>query len=161
LRGSRLFRIFRVGHETVRDFEPTEYRNIFERTAVLSGRCSRQVTYVVTEFLAHLLVTAALLLVVANLVEGIQIEGWSSAILGALVLGLANACVRPLMIVLTLPLTVLTFGLFLLVVNGVTLQLAAALTPGIKVSGCGVAIIGGIVLALLNVAIAMLIGPAV
>ena len=113
------------------------------------------------EFLAHLLVTAALLLVVANLVEGIQIEGWSSAILGALVLGLANACVRPLMIVLTLPLTVLTFGLFLLVVNGVTLQLAAALTPGIKVSGCGAAIIGGIVLALLNVAIAMLIGPAV
>ena len=112
-------------------------------------------------FLAHLLVTAALLLIVANLVEGIQIEGWSSAILGALVLGLANACVRPLMIVLTLPLTVLTFGLFLLVVNGVTLQLAGALTPGIKVSGCGAGIIGGIVLALLNVAIAMLIGPAV
>ena len=68
------------------------------------------------EFLTHLLVTAALLLIVANLVEGIQIEGWSSAILGALVLGLANACVRPLMIVLTLPLTVLTFGLFLLAV---------------------------------------------
>ena len=72
-------------------------------------------------FIAHLVITAGLLLVVANLVEGISIDGWGAALLGALMLGLANACVRPLMILLTLPLTVLTFGLFLLVVNGITL----------------------------------------
>lgn len=111
-------------------------------------------------FLSHLLITAALLLVVANLVEGIKVDGWGAAFIGALILGLANACVRPLMIFLTLPLTVLTFGLFLLVVNGVMLQLTAALTPGVKVDGCGSAILGSIVLALLNIAISMLLGPA-
>ena len=109
-------------------------------------------------FFAHLVITAGLLLVVANIVDGIEIEGWGPALLGALVLGLANACVRPLMILFTLPLTVLTFGLFLLVVNGVMLQLTAALTPGVKVDGCASAIIGSIVLSLLNVAIAMLLG---
>jgi putative membrane protein len=111
-------------------------------------------------FIAHLVITAGLLLIVANLVEGIHIDGWGPALLGALVLGLANACVRPLMILLTLPLTVLTFGLFLLVVNGVMLQLTAMLTPGVKVNGCGSAIVGSIVLALLNIAIALLLGPA-
>jgi putative membrane protein len=113
-----------------------------------------------TIFLAHLFITAGLLLIVANLVEGIHIDGWGAAILGALVLGLANACVRPLMILLTLPLTVLTFGLFLLVVNGVMLQLTAALTPGVRVEGCGAAIVGSLVLALLNIAIALVLGPA-
>ena len=110
-------------------------------------------------FAAHLAVTAGLLLIVANLVEGIKVEGWGPALLGALVLGLANALVKPLMIVLTLPLTLLTFGLFLLVVNGVMLQLAAALTPGIEVDGCGSAILGAVVLSLLNVAIALAFPP--
>ena len=110
-------------------------------------------------FFAHLVITAGLLLVVANIVKGISIDGWGAALLGALVLGLANACVRPLMILLTLPLTVLTFGLFLIVVNGITLQVAGALTPGVKIKGCGSAIIGSIVLSLLNLAIAVLLGP--
>jgi putative membrane protein len=111
-------------------------------------------------FLAHLVVTAGFLLIVANLIEGIHIEGWGSALLAALLLGLANALVRPVMILLTLPLTVITFGLFLLVVNGVTLRIAAALTPGARIEGCGAAIVGSIVLALLNLAIAAVLGPA-
>lgn len=111
-------------------------------------------------FLTHLILTAALLLVVANLVAGIEVDGWGPAVLGALVLGLANALVRPLMILLTLPLTALTFGLFLLVINGLMLQMTAALTPGLRVSGCGSAILGSIVLSLLNFGIAVLLGPA-
>ena len=110
-------------------------------------------------FLAHLVITAALLLVVANVVAGIKVDGWGAALIGALILGLANACVRPLMILLTMPLTVATFGLFLLVVNGMVLQLMAALTPGVKVEGCGSAIIGSIVLSLLNIAISIVLGP--
>jgi len=109
-------------------------------------------------FLTHVFITAALLLIVANLVSGIHVEGWGAALLGALVLGIANACVRPLMILLTLPLTMLTFGLFLLVVNGLMLQLTAALTPGIKVAGCGTAILGSLVLSLLNLLIAFAFG---
>ena len=110
-------------------------------------------------FLAHLLITAALLLLVANLVRGIQVAGWGTAFLGAIVLGLVNAFVRPVMVLLTLPLTVLTFGLFLLVVNALMLWLAAALVPGIRVQGFGPALLGSLLLTLLNIAVASLVGP--
>jgi putative membrane protein len=111
------------------------------------------------EFLAHLLLTAALLLLVANLVRGVDVEGWGAAILGALVLGLVNAFVRPLMLVLTLPLTVITFGLFLLVLNALMLWLVAALVPGIRIQGFGPALLGSLLLTVLNLAVALLIGP--
>jgi len=113
----------------------------------------------VIEFLAHLLLTAALLLLVANLVRGVEVEGWGSAILGALALGLVNAFVRPLMVVLTFPLTILTFGLFLLVVNALMLWLVGAMVPGIRVQGFGPALLGSLVLTLLNLAVAALVGP--
>jgi putative membrane protein len=111
----------------------------------------------VLEFLLHLLVTAALLLLVANLVRGVQVEGWGPAFLGAIVLGLVNGFVRPVMILLTLPLTVLSFGLFLLVVNAVMLWLVGALVPGIRVQGFAPALLGSLLLTLLNVAVASLV----
>lgn len=111
------------------------------------------------EFVAHLLVSAALLLLVGNLVKGIKIEGWGAAILGALVLGLVNAFVRPLMVLLTFPLTVITLGLFLLVVNAVMLWLVGQFVPGVTIRGLGAAFIGSILLSLLNIAVAMLLGP--
>jgi len=110
-------------------------------------------------FLVHMLVTAALLLLVANLVRGVQVEGWGAAFLGALVLGLVNALVRPIMIVLTLPLTVLTFGLFLLVVNAFMLWLVAALVPGIRIQGFGPALLGSLLLTFFNLAVGSLLGP--
>ena len=110
-------------------------------------------------FFAHLLITAALLLFVANLVKGVNVEGWGAAFIGALVLGLVNAFVRPLMVVLTLPLTILTFGLFLLVVNALMLWLVAALVPGIRIQGFGAALLGSLLLALLNLAVDALVGP--
>ena len=113
-----------------------------------------------TQFLAHLLITAALLLLVANLVRGVQVEGWGSAILGALALGLVNAFVRPLMVLLTLPLTVVSFGLFLLVVNAFMLWLVAALVPGIRVQGFGAALLGSLLLTLLNLGVAALTAPS-
>jgi putative membrane protein len=105
------------------------------------------------EFFLHLLLTAALLLLVADLVRGVRVEGWGPAILGAIMLGLVNAFVRPVMIVLTLPLTVLSFGLFLLVVNALMLRLVAALVPGIRVEGFAPALFGSLVLTLLNLAV--------
>jgi putative membrane protein len=113
----------------------------------------------VIEFLAHLLLTAALLLLVANLVRGVEVEGWGPAFLGAVVLGLVNAFVRPLMVVLTFPLTILTFGLFLLVINALMLWLVASLVPGIRVQGFGPALLGSLVLTLLNLAVTALVGP--
>jgi putative membrane protein len=110
-------------------------------------------------FLAHLFLTAALLLLVANLVRGVQVEGWGPAFLGAIVLGLVNGFVRPVMVLLTLPLTVLTFGLFLLVINALVLWLVAALVPGVRVRGFGPALLGSLLLTLLNLAVAALVGP--
>jgi putative membrane protein len=104
-------------------------------------------------FLTHLIVTAALLLLVANFVRGVQVQGWGSALIGALVLGFVNAVVRPLMVFLTLPFTILTFGLFLLVVNALMLWLVAALVPGIRIQGFGPAFLGSLVLTLLNLAV--------
>jgi putative membrane protein len=109
------------------------------------------------EFLAHLILTAALLLLMANLVRGVQVEGWGSALFDAIVLGFVNAVVRPLMVLLTFPLTILTFGLFLLVINAFMLLLVGALVPGIRVQGFGPALLGSLVLTLLNLAVELLI----
>jgi putative membrane protein len=113
------------------------------------------------EFLVHLLVTSALLLLVSNLVQGVVIESWGSAFIAALVLGLVNGVVRPLMVLLTLPLTLLTFGLFLLVINALMLQLSAAMVPGVRVSGFGPALFGSLLLTILNLLVSIVFGPDV
>jgi putative membrane protein len=110
-------------------------------------------------WLAHLAITAALLMFVGSLVKGIEVKSGGSALLAALALGLVNAVVRPLMILLTLPLTVLTFGLFLWVVNALMLRLAAGLVPGVQIEGFGAAMWGSLLLTVLNIAVALLLGP--
>jgi putative membrane protein len=113
------------------------------------------------EILVHLIVTAALILLVSQFVKGIDVEGWGSAFFGAIVLGLVNGLVRPLMIALTLPLTVVTLGLFLFVVNALMLWLSASLVPGIQVKGFGAALVGSILLCILNLLVVFLFGPVV
>jgi putative membrane protein len=104
-------------------------------------------------FLAHLILSAGLLLLMAYFVRGVHIEGLVSAIIGALVLGLVNAVVRPVMVFLTLPFTIFSFGLFLLVVNALMLWLMAALVPGIRIDNFWSALIGSLVLTLMNVVV--------
>jgi putative membrane protein len=107
-----------------------------------------------TALLVHLVVTAALLLLVARFVKGVEIEGFGTALVAALAFGIVNACLRPLMVLLTLPLTILSFGLFLFVVNALMFRLAAALVPGFSVRGFGPALLGSVLLSLLNVIVA-------
>jgi putative membrane protein len=85
------------------------------------------------------------------------VEGWGSAIIGAVVLGLVNFFVRPVMVILTFPLTILTLGLFLLVVNGLMLWLLAGLVPGIHLQGFGSAILGSLLFSLLNLAVSAIV----
>jgi putative membrane protein len=106
------------------------------------------------EFLAHLVVTAFLLFVVGKIVAGIEVRDAKAALLGALVLGIANAIVRPVLVFFTLPFTIITLGLFLFVVNAVMLMIAAAFVDGFKVRGFGSALAGSILLSLLNLAVA-------
>src|SRR5579862_7676615 len=98
-------------------------------------------------FLLHWLVIAVALGAAARLVPGIHIASGPVLVVSALVLGLVNAIVRPVLVVLTLPLTVLTLGVFYLVVNGVAFGLAAALVPGFTVASLGSAVMGSVVVA--------------
>jgi len=109
-----------------------------------------------TAFLLHLILTAVALIVVAHSVDGVQVSGFGTAVIGALALGVVNAIVRPVMILLTLPLTLLTLGLFLFVVNATMLWLVAALVPGMQIGGFGAALLGSLLLTLLNLVIARL-----
>lgn len=106
------------------------------------------------ELLVHLVITAALLLLIARVVRGIEVSGWGSAFLAALALGLVNGIVRPLMVILTIPMTILTLGLFLFVVNALMFWLAAALAPGFRVRGFLAALLGSLLLTVLNVLVA-------
>ena len=101
-------------------------------------------------FLIHLVVVAFALWVAANLVPGIGFRSNTTLVLAAVVLGLVNAIVRPLLFVLTLPITILTLGLFYLVVNGLAFALTAALVPGFTVTSFTSAILGALIVSLVS-----------
>jgi putative membrane protein len=95
-------------------------------------------------FLIHWLVVAIALWLTAMFVPGVTITSWVTLALAALVLGFVNAIVRPILVILTLPITVLTLGLFYLVVNGIAFGLAAALVPGFELASVTAAILGAL-----------------
>ena len=110
-------------------------------------------------FLIHWLVTAVALAVCTRIVPGISVSTNEILLISALVLGLVNAIVRPVMVVLTLPITVLTLGLFLLIVNGIALAIAAWLVPGFRVASLGSAVLGALVVSLVSYLLGRLLEP--
>jgi putative membrane protein len=97
-----------------------------------------------TRFLVHTIVLAIALWITANVVSGVTVTSWLALALAAVVLGAVNAIVRPILVILTLPITVLTLGLFYLVVNAMAFGLAAALVPGFRISSWTAAILGAL-----------------
>ena len=110
------------------------------------------------EFLLHVVITAGLLLLVAHWVKGFEIQSGKIALWSALVLGLANGLVRPVLVFFTLPLTILTLGLFLIVINAGMLKLAAAIVKGFDIKGFRPALLGSVLLSLLNLAVSAVFG---
>ena len=106
-----------------------------------------------TSLLLHWGTIALSLWVASHIFSGIKFADTSSLIVSALLLGFANAIVRPLLIVLTLPLTFVTFGLFLLVINALMILLVAKLVRGFTVSGFWTAFFASIFIAILSFAI--------
>ena len=96
-------------------------------------------------FLAHWMTTAAALGVAAWILPGVRVDSPAALAVAALVLGFVNAIVRPLLVLLTLPFTVLTLGLFYFVVNGIAFGLAAFLVPGFSVASFFTAVLGAFV----------------
>jgi putative membrane protein len=95
-------------------------------------------------FLLRVVVNTLAIMLAAHIVRGIQVEGFGSALAAGLALGLINAVVRPVLLVLTLPITLVTLGLFLLILNGLCLWLAAAVVPGFHVDGFWAAVLGAL-----------------
>jgi putative membrane protein len=99
------------------------------------------------------LLSATALLAVAQLYSGVAVQSFSAALVAALVIGLLNTLLRPILIVLTLPVTVLTLGLFLFVINALMFYWAAALLDGFQVRGFSAALIGSLLYTLLGMVI--------
>ena len=99
------------------------------------------------------LLLAAALLLVAHLTPGVEITSFGAAMIAALVLGLFNALLRPLLVLLTLPVTLLTLGLFLFVINAVMFYAAAGVLSGFNVQGFLAALIGSLIYSLCGMVI--------
>jgi putative membrane protein len=104
----------------------------------------------IVEFLAHWGITALSLWVAGFLFHGISFSNKRSLFISALLLGLANAIIRPIVILLTIPLTIFTFGFFLLVINALMMLLVSSVVSGFKVSGFWTAFFASIFIAVLS-----------
>lgn len=101
-------------------------------------------------FLARVLLNALAIAAAAWAVPGVQLAGPGPAIIAGILLGFVNALVRPVLILLTLPFTLLTLGFFLFVVNAICFALTAALVPGFDLSGFSAAFFGALVVTLVS-----------
>lgn len=105
------------------------------------------------KLLAKWLLSAIALLAVSQLYGGVEVQSFTSALVAALVIGLLNTIVRPILVILTLPVTVLTLGLFLFVINALMFWWAANLLDGFQVQGFGAALLGSLMYTLMGVVI--------
>jgi putative membrane protein len=104
----------------------------------------------VKRFIIHLLVIAAALWVTAFIIPGVTVSSWQTLVIASLILGFINAVVRPILTLLTLPITILTLGLFYLLVNGFTFFLASKVVPGFEVAGFWWAVLGALVMSVIS-----------
>jgi putative membrane protein len=101
-------------------------------------------------FLARLLLNAIAILVAAWLVPGFELSGTASALAAGAVLGLVNVSIRPILLVLTLPFTLVTLGLFIFVVNAICVGLTAALLPGFSIATYWAAFLGALIVSVVS-----------
>lgn len=107
--------------------------------------------------LAVWIINAAALFLVGNLISGIHLGGFGSAMIAALVLGLVNTLIRPILVILTLPVTLLTLGLFIFVINALLFLFVGKLLSGFVVSGFGAALLGSILYSAISWALSSLL----
>jgi putative membrane protein len=105
------------------------------------------------KLIAKWLLSAAALLFVAYIYNGVEVKTFTSALIAAFVIGLLNTVVRPILVLLTFPVTVVTLGLFLFVINALMFWAASALLDGFQVSGFVAALIGSLIYSLIGMVI--------
>ncbi len=102
------------------------------------------------KIIARILITALALLIVSKIIPGVTVDGLYPALIAALILGGLNVLVKPVVVVLTLPISILTVGLFIFVINGAIFWFAASFLDGFAVSGFLVAIIASVIVSLIS-----------
>jgi putative membrane protein len=110
-----------------------------------------------THLLINWLLSALSLVIVAHVIPGFQLSGFAAALIAAVVIGLVNGTLGFFLKVVTFPLTIVTLGLFWLVINALMLKVAAALVPGFRIDGFLPAFFGAIVLTLVNMVLRALV----
>jgi len=111
-------------------------------------------------FFLRVVVNVLAIILAASLVSGIRLDGVLPAIAAGLLLGLVNAVVRPVLLILTLPITLVTLGLFILVLNGLCLWLVASLVRGFHVDGFWAAILGALVVSIASWIVTILVSDS-
>ncbi len=106
--------------------------------------------YVYMDFLIRLIVSAVAVILSAYILPGVSVKSFWTALWVALILSLLNIFVTPIMVLLTIPITIITFGLFLFVINAIVILIASALISGFKVKGFGWALIYSIILTIMS-----------
>ncbi len=101
-------------------------------------------------WLIHLLLSGVALLIVANILPGIQVDGFGAALIAAFVIGLVSATVGLILKIILLPFILISLGVVYFLINGAMLKLAGELVPGFRVDGCLTAVIGSILLTLVD-----------
>ncbi len=99
------------------------------------------------------LLSAAALLAVAYVYGGVSVASFGTAMIAALIIGLLNMLVRPILVILTIPVTIITLGLFLFVINALMFWAASGLVGGFQVNGFGAALLGSLIYSALGLAI--------
>lgn len=102
------------------------------------------------KILLKIIITALTLLAIARFVPGIEVDGLYIAIITALILGILNVLVKPLLVLLTLPITILTLGLFIFVINATLFLFAASFIDGFAVSGFLSALVGSLIVSVVS-----------
>lgn len=110
------------------------------------------------KLLIRILITAGLVLLIANFMGGIHVASFTTSIIVAVVLGLLNVFVKPIMVLLTLPFTIVTFGLFLLVINALVILLCTKIVGGFTVDTFWTALLFSIVLSILQSIVYKIVG---
>lgn len=110
-------------------------------------------------FVIKWFVNVVALLIVVKIIPGIKVDRWQTAIFSALMLGLVNAILRPLVILFTLPLNILSLGLFTLVINGFMFYLVSKLVPGFTVNGFWNAFWGALFFSIISFLLSLFINP--
>ncbi|SHE78045.1 phage holin family protein [Caloramator proteoclasticus] len=100
--------------------------------------------------LTKIILNAASIYITASIVKGVEIRGFLAAIVAAAILGIVNALIRPIFLLFSLPINLMTLGLFTFVINGLMLSIAASVTQGFYISNFGSAIVASIIISIVS-----------